>query len=345
MDKPTTPNPADFGLRAPGTEEPKRLQEAIPENREAEQADHPSLESRAHRISFEVAEVMGVPALSDLMKRKLAIVLDTLRDKQKLTDGDLADNDRERQQLLKMPDNASPSYLPSPSPRMVAADLGLDQSLKVAEGRFREIDCEYWSRWCSSGEPYETYAAWLEDLKRDTLAELQLLWKGRSAASDAWFEVTCKPTTEKALSALIKRRIAEARDVEVERLGEKIRAEAWMGTVGTLSGANLDGTTEPKPDESKGKGAGPAVNASGENGSGPGPELPKRAAWLKDRLKERSWNKHDLARCGGPDHKTTQKILDGFPVREDVLQKVADGLSKGKVNGASATVSVLNIPD
>jgi hypothetical protein len=45
-----------------------------------------------------------------------------------------------------------------------------------------------------------------------------------------------------------------------------------------------------------------------------------------------------LSRQGGPDHKTVQKILDGFSIREDVLKKVADGLSnKGKV-------SLLDIP-
>jgi len=108
--------------------------------------------------------------------------------------------------------------------------------------------------------------------------------------------------------------------------------------------ADRTGSTEPKPDESGGKDAGPAVNANAGNGSGPEEQFPKRAAWLKDRLRERSWNKHDLSRHGGPDHKTAQKVLDGFPVRDDVLQKVADGLSKGKVNGATATVSVLDIP-
>ncbi len=81
----------------------------------------------------------------------------------------------------------------------------------------------------------------------------------------------------------------------------------------------------------------PKVN--GGNGKNPEPQFPKRASWLKDRLRERSWNKHDLSRHGGPDHKSAQKILDGFTVREDVLAKVADALSKkhGKVN-------VLDIP-
>jgi hypothetical protein len=57
-------------------------------------------------------------------------------------------------------------------------------------------------------------------------------------------------------------------------------------------------------------------------------QLQDRASWLKERLHERSWNKHDLQGQGGPAHKTTQKILDGIAVRADVLEKVAGALSK-----------------
>jgi hypothetical protein len=66
---------------------------------------------------------------------------------------------------------------------------------------------------------------------------------------------------------------------------------------------------------------------------------PARAAWLRARLAERKWNKHDLARHGGPDHKTTQKVLDGFAVQDGVLEKIAQGLS-----GRGAKVSLTEIP-
>jgi len=68
------------------------------------------------------------------------------------------------------------------------------------------------------------------------------------------------------------------------------------------------------------------------------PEFLKRAAWLKDQLQAWSWNKHDLHRNGGPDNKTVQKILDGFDVRADVLEKVARALS------VKRPVAVLDIP-
>jgi hypothetical protein len=145
--------------------------------------------------------------------------------------------------------------------------LGLDPSVKVAEGRFRGTDWEYWSHWCSSGEPYKTYAAWLETLKRETVAELESIWKGRSAASDKWFEVACKLKIEEALSALVKARIAQARDVEVNRLDRKARAGAWTRVAGTLPGATPNGATEPKADESTCTNAGLTVNGTKGNGT------------------------------------------------------------------------------
>jgi hypothetical protein len=66
---------------------------------------------------------------------------------------------------------------------------------------------------------------------------------------------------------------------------------------------------------------------------------PVRAAWLQARLAERNWNKHDLARYGGPDHKTTQKVLASIDVQDGVLQKIAQGLSE-----SGAKVSLTEIP-
>lgn len=67
--------------------------------------------------------------------------------------------------------------------------------------------------------------------------------------------------------------------------------------------------------------------------------FPNRARWLTERLRERAWNKHDLSRQGGPDHKTAQKVLDGLAIREDALEKVADALSN-----KGGKVTVLDIP-
>lgn len=75
------------------------------------------------------------------------------------------------------------------------------------------------------------------------------------------------------------------------------------------------------------------------------PQFSKRALWLAERLQERSWNKHDVSRNRGPDHKTVQKILEGKAVREDMLDKLARALSEARVRHLpNPTVTVLDIP-
>jgi hypothetical protein len=73
-------------------------------------------------------------------------------------------------------------------------------------------------------------------------------------------------------------------------------------------------------------------------------QFPDRARWLKERLRERSWNKHDVARNNGPDHKTVQKILDGKRVREDRLESLASALSKSPSAKKLPAVNLLDIP-
>jgi hypothetical protein len=76
-------------------------------------------------------------------------------------------------------------------------------------------------------------------------------------------------------------------------------------------------------------------------------QFPKRASWLKKRLAERGWDKHTLKRYGGPEHRTTQKILDGLAVQENVLERVIAGLQskpthKGRTLPAVAESDIPN---
>jgi hypothetical protein len=69
--------------------------------------------------------------------------------------------------------------------------------------------------------------------------------------------------------------------------------------------------------------------------------FPHRGKWLRDRLKERGWNKNHLSGFGGPDRKTVQRVLDGFAVREEVLEKLVTALNKKKVD---KVINLLDIP-
>jgi DNA-binding transcriptional regulator YiaG len=182
----------------------------------------------------------AIPALSESTKRKLAVQWDTLRDKQKLTDEDLSGYDLGRQWLLgivaKPPRGMNLGGLNTSRPKQAACWLGLDPSIRAAEGRFRGIDSEYWSHWCSSGTGYETYAGWLDILKREISAEIESIWKGRTIVTDRWFQGTCAPAIEKALAALAKQRVAQARDFETRRL-ERAPSTARTATGNPIEGA------------------------------------------------------------------------------------------------------------
>ena len=200
----------------------RRRVENSPEKSGADPTGH------THRTgTFELetmAVVSGAPVLSDRTKRKLAILWDSLREKHNITAQDVSGYDRGRQWLMGMLPQQRRSIIGySLVDRKRAAQwLGVGPSIQLAERLFREIDnSEFWKQWCSSGEPYETYAAWLDILKRDIVAKLESIWIGHSAVTDRWFEETCKPAIEKELSALIKGgngrigRITQARGVEM----------------------------------------------------------------------------------------------------------------------------------
>src|SRR5262249_26988282 len=64
-----------------------------------------------------------------------------------------------------------------------------------------------------------------------------------------------------------------------------------------------------------------------------------RAAWLRQQLDERDWSERDPCKFSGPDHKTIAKISAGLPVRDDVLERLANALSRG-----GKAVTLVQIP-
>lgn len=66
--------------------------------------------------------------------------------------------------------------------------------------------------------------------------------------------------------------------------------------------------------------------------------FPNRAAWLQAQLDARRWTVQDLERFGGPASRTTRKILAEEPVKQTVLEKLAQALS------VKTPVAVRDIP-
>ena len=72
------------------------------------------------------------------------------------------------------------------------------------------------------------------------------------------------------------------------------------------------------------------------------PEFPGRAKWLRDRLRERSWDHNRPHGYGGPDRKTVLRMLGGNRVSEDTLYKIVLALNK-KIIGKK--IELLDIPN
>jgi hypothetical protein len=117
---------------------------------------------------------------------------------------------------------------------------------------------------------------------------------------------------------------------QAQGAGPKEPAEGGFGTrKGSAPNvADHDGADSVQP-----------MTVDGRNEKNPEPQFSNRAAWLKDRLLERGWSSSDPSKYRGPDRKTIEKILRGEAVRNDVLEKLADSLSRKHAN-----VSVLDIP-
>jgi hypothetical protein len=160
-----------------------------------------------------------LPELSESAKRKRALQWITLLDKHGLTDEQITKYDIDRNRAGKIAVGQAAGS--SSRAKEGVVNIGLGPSVRAAEERFRGIDHDYWLHWCASGAGYETYERWLENLKREVLAELRAIWKGRSHLTDRWHEKECRPAVDKALAALLKQRIKQARDVEVKRLDSK----------------------------------------------------------------------------------------------------------------------------
>lgn len=70
------------------------------------------------------------------------------------------------------------------------------------------------------------------------------------------------------------------------------------------------------------------------------PEFPKRAEWVKEALCIRAWSTHDVERNRGPEHRTMAKILSGYGVRPDVLERLVTSLSSYR-----ETVRLSDVPN
>jgi len=124
--------------------------------------------------------------------------------------------------------------------------IGVDPSVSVAKGRFRDLAQEYWLIWQESGTGWEICKTWLEDVKRQVLGELASLWKGRSDAIDRWYVRVCGPAIEDSLTKSVDERVKEARSVELRRL-ERSPSIPPIATADPISDDTPEGEAKETP--------------------------------------------------------------------------------------------------
>jgi hypothetical protein len=71
----------------------------------------------------------------------------------------------------------------------------------------------------------------------------------------------------------------------------------------------------------------PAVVAGSEKPAAKPAKCYLRPGWLQEQLVERQWTLYDLEQANGPEHRTSQRILDGAAVQDRTLQALALALS------------------
>jgi hypothetical protein len=177
------------------------------------------------QVRFVEGTIPDVPELSKAVKRTLAIQWDALVDQYRLTAQDIdryaSANDRIRQiAVAKPPDIRSGRWLESwlLEHQRATQESGITPSVSVAKASFTNLASQYWLLWESSGAEYKTFSDQLDVLKRQVLADVALIWKGRSDAAARWYETACARAIETELSTLIKERVRQARNVELSRL-------------------------------------------------------------------------------------------------------------------------------
>jgi hypothetical protein len=114
-------------------------------------------------------------------------------------------------------------------------------------------------------------------------------------------------------------------------------AEPAGGESGTVAKQTSGAVTATLKEAGHLSGDGGSVDVGSDTVTKEGIELPpgttpypKRAAWLQNELALREWNVHTFQAQGGPDWKTSRKILDGLSISRSVLEKAAAALSTKK---------------
>ena len=157
------------------------------------------------------AALADLPVLSDALLRKLDLRRLTLLDEHRLTGEHLKWHERERNRLRMIALQSPPGFTaPNWRSENAVDGTGIGASLAIAKGLFNNLTDEYWQYWLSSGDSYEVFVRWLDDVNQQVSTEVASIWKGGSGFILAWYTRACAPSVQRTLADLVNEQTKRA---------------------------------------------------------------------------------------------------------------------------------------
>jgi hypothetical protein len=226
--------------------------------------------------------------------------------------------------------------------------IGVTETVELLVGTFIIIANAQFEQWTKQQKPYEGFVALLEPIRLSAIEGCRAVWPGRVVADPTWFDRMILPKAAEQLESAWPEWRRKARAAEQARL-ETSAPKAATHTVNEfatgVSPNRITSSVEAPPEEEYDKTERGQMElriqeaATSEDellapfAAGEKPGFPERAQWLNDRVQERGWNEYALYQHGGPDPKTTKRVLAGKKVYPSRLKKIADGLNNCRENG------------
>ena len=153
-------------------------------------------------IGNDMSSPVGLPDLSESMKRQLELKWTDLLDKYNLSGGHLRWHHQAR--------------LRHDAPKQID-NIGVAPSVSVTEHRFTDLAYTYWSIW-NPMTPHGVFVGWLDGIRARTSAEIESVWVGMSDPANNWYKRMCAPAIENELNTRLREWTKRARAAELAAL-------------------------------------------------------------------------------------------------------------------------------
>ena len=173
--------------------------------------------------------MLSPPSLPEVTERQLALRWQQALEQRDFTGKHLHWHDRLRgpSGRIKLRPGVDRTY----------GQVGVAQSVVVAERNFGDVVEQYFDIWDRSSLVHEVFKLWLPFITTRVLGDMAVLWKGHNPGTDEWYSKVCEPTLKHVLGKNETAWVRRARDRELLRLerGHILEPLASMEDAGPLT--------------------------------------------------------------------------------------------------------------